>query len=537
MLQVKLKYNAFSSDMTIDIDGRPVPRISRITQCYTQKFEAWCVNICDLIASEVNDKYVLEYIGRSCEARILGQFARDNASCEKFFASVPILSDSVLIRLKKLSSYVQSGLSCERSVRMIHVYTDLQDDAIGQILQKSMPKLSFCNIKVCIHALEELEKHSDLEPAYIIVFDTIYRYSLLHLKKLKTSQAVLIYADDNVNKLEMIDNVFVEHISENNFIMLFEQYLELWTFVDILKTTLGSISLSKDNPMYLQIKALDKQEPVTQVLLPSSIEYGKVEEIIIYTIPSGVLVDNIEYKISDDSVINLTPNGLKAVGEGEAVVEAYIRGRSTKIASKKILCYRRNRIQELQLNAEHIELLVGDKFSFSCTYSPNNADDADSITFSSSNGIIAAISEKNSVKARNPGQCVIYANSEQASASCVVKIYPRLQEIKLNVHSIDTEVKRVVKIFALRIPDDATLQQLKYRVSPSSLGRYEPSAKGFYAEKIGKGELIISTQDGSVSKRIPINVKSEREEQKLNIKVIIAIVVSIVALLYLLLKG
>ena len=82
---------------------------------------------------------------------------------------------------------------------------------------------------------------------------------------------------------------------------------------------------------------------------------------------------------------------------------------------------------------------------------------------------------------------------------------------------IDREVKRVVKIFALRIPGDATLQQLKYRVSPSSLGRYEPSAKGFYAEKIGKGELIISTQDGSVSKRIPINVKSEREEQKLNI--------------------
>lgn len=519
--------------MLVYVNDRPVPRVSRITQSASQPFEIWCTNICQLIQQQINGEYELIYTGRSCEARLLGQIARNYPYCKSFRANAPIFSDTALIRLRKLSNYVQSGLSCGQLSASIHIYTDIPslDDYL------ITPRLAFCRIRIILHELKDLASHSPSEPAYIILSDKNSSDSI-HLSSLKISRGVILHADGKQCALNIRDGLFEEHFSLQNCITILGSYLELWTFTDILKCALETVRINESSHMYLRVKALDKQEPITQVVLPESIEYGEIEKIKIYTIPEGAIPEEVHYRISDESVISLVKDGLKAEGIGEAVVQAYIPGRNTLATQRKISCYKRNRITSLKLSHKSIDMLEGSEFLLTFTYSPNDADDVDSVQISSSNEKIAYATNRNIIKARHEGKCVIHVTSKKVSVQCVITVYPKLLKLNINIHSIDTITGNVIKFQISRYPKTATLQKLIYTVSPSSLGRYELGANGFYASGEGIGKLTVSAQDdNSVSVSIPVTVRPQNNSEGLSGKIIAGIIVGIIIILYILLKG
>lgn len=534
-MKVQLSYGAFTQTMSIHIDDQPLSHVSRLTKYQSRPFETWCEEICDAIADEVNGKYDLSYMGRSCEARILGQFARSNVHCGNFISETPPLPESAAIRLKRLSSFVQSGLKCQRFSSNIYLYTDGNPDEINSIISKGVPKLSFCRIRLQVHTLDDLANHPADIPAYILLVND-FAISNLPLAVLQTSRVAIICADNRFVPLRMINGFFEEHIPLQNCLTILDQYFELWSYADVLAEAIKEITISENDPSYLQVLALDKQEPMTQVVLPSSIEYGETEPIKIRTIPTGFNAEDIGYRISDETVIQHTPQGLKAVGVGEAVVEAYKAGQSVKVASQRITCYRRNRIQSISIKTPQIEMLVGDRYSLLYDYEPSDADDANKIRIVSSNGTIVAPDGGGFIRARAPGNCTISVQAERSSAPCSVRVYPRVSKIIPSVQSIETAVGEVVKLNAECSPAGATLQKIVYSVSPPSLGRYDSGVKGFYAQNPGNGELIVSTQDGSVKKTIPVCVKPARKPVTMNWK-LIAIAVATIIILYFILKG
>ena len=536
-MQVKLSYNAFCDDMSVYVDDRPVAKVSRLARCMMQPFAVWCREICSLIYDEVNGHYDLLYTGRSCEARLLGQLARTFPYCSSFEVVPPVLPDTALLRLKKLSSYVQSGLSCGRMNAEVHIYTDIPDnEAFCSMLRESMPKFAFCRVHVSVHALSDFRAHPAAEPAYIILALGTAAESL-EIASLRTDKGVILHADGRQAALTIRDGFFEEHFSPQNCIFMLGSYLELWTLTDILRKALQSVSVNENSPMYLRVQALDKLEPVTQVVLPSSIEYGETATVRVYTIPEGAEPEDIHYRISDTSVISFSGGKLKAEGVGEAVVEAYVSGKNSPAAAKKILCYSRNRIQTLILNAERVDLLEGSEVRLTFSYSPDDADDVDSIRLSSSNALVATVGGKYTIKARRAGHCVIYANAEKASASCKVNVYPRLQRLAVDISSIEATAGDVIKFRVSKFPTTATLQKLIYSVYPSYLGRYEPGVKGFYATQEGNGHLTISAQDdNSVSVSVPVHVKPEEKTHDASFWTTAAIVTAVVFILYAILK-
>lgn len=534
-MKVQLRYGAFTRTMSVHIDDQPLSHVSRLTKYQSRPFETWCGEICDAIAEEVNGKYSLSYMGRSCEARILGQFARGNANCESFISEAPPLPESATVRLKRLSSLVQSGLNCRRFSSYINLYTDGNVNEINNIISKGVPKLSFCRIRVQVRTIADLPAHQSDMPAYILLINDC-NISNLPLAVLRTQRVAIICADDKVVPLRMPNGCFEEHISLQNCLTILDQYFELWSYADILEEAITGIIINENDPTFLQVLALDKQEPMTQVILPNSIEYGEVAPIIIRIIPNGANADDISCRVSDETVVQYTPQGLKAVGVGEVVVEAYKAGRSVKVASQRITCYRRNRIQSISVKSPQIEMLVGDRYALSYDFEPTDADDANKIRFVSSNGTVAAPDGGLFIRARAPGNCTISVQSERASSSCQVHVYPRVTEILPSVKSIEAMVGEVVKLNAERSPEGATLQKITYSVSPPSLGRYDPGVKGFYAQNPGSGELIISTQDGSVKANIPVTVKPAKKPVKISWKPIAIAVVAII-IIYFILKG
>ena len=529
-MKVQLRYAAFAHSSIIMIDDQPLPIVSHLARFQGTPFENWCGWIVPAIAEEVNGKYALEYVGRPCEARILGQFARSDSNCTSFSAKNPVLPESAQVRLKKLSTLVQSGLDCPKINHTIYIYTDRYAHLVEEL---TIPKLSFCRIRVQVNPLVSIADHPADESAYVIVDDETI-IGKLPVPISKMNRMLIEIIDPKPAPISVKDGTFIEHIPEGNASSLLDQYLELWAYADLLIKTLKKISIDEHHSMFLQVLALNKQEPVTQVRLPTSVEFGTSEPIKMRSIPSGTPSNDIAYRISDESVIKLEGNSLKAVGVGEVVVEAYRAGQNTKIASQKITCYRRNRVTSMTMSPAQKDIVVGQVFSVSYDYFPKEADDASQIKLSSSNGLVAVVESGLRVRGRSPGTCTIYAKSEQASANCTVNVYPKLEQLLLSIEKNVILVGESSKVKVERNPPAATLEKLKYSVSPSNVGRYEPGVSGFFAETPGNAELIVSTEDNKVVQKIPVTVKAP--PNKVSWKAIIGVVIALI-ILYLLIKG
>ncbi|MFS6555664.1 hypothetical protein VPJ68_09370, partial [Parabacteroides distasonis] len=134
---------------------------------------------------------------------------------------------------------------------------------------------------------------------------------------------------------------YLEETTKPDLSAVIREYLELGFFVDILRRALAAIQIDGSHPQFPEISALDKVEPETMAILPQSIEYGQSLPVTLKTIPEGYPVKPVIYRISNDSIIQIKDNRITAVGTGETVVEVYQAGQSVRIASAKIVAYRR----------------------------------------------------------------------------------------------------------------------------------------------------------------------------------------------------
>lgn len=532
-MKVQMSIASFVPSLRIILDGEPVPRISRLSQYQALPFEQWCGSILQAIRDEVNGRFSLEVTGRNCETRIFGQLARQFPDCEGFVSHLPEIGDSALTRIRRLSGFVQSGLACPRFNKIVHIFSS-QGEAVADFLPH-LPKLSYCRLRWQIHPLDELDNYASSDPAFLILSGREASSVIDEMPRRGLRAAVLIN-DGLQTPIAVRGTCFIEHVAPERCPAVLESYMELWVYADILREALKSIHIDENHPMYLEVQALDKQEAVTVVRLPRSIELGRTEPIRLSSIPSGASIGNIQYRISDESVIRLDRDGLTAVGTGEAVVEAYIPGQWQKLASQKVTCYRRNRATVVTVTPSSAQIVVGQSLPLTLGFDPPDADDIDRVRLKSTNGLVATVQGQTTVRGRSPGSCSIVAATEQASACCNIEVFDRLEGLSLTVRDNVLRVGEVTPITLKRIPDGATLEKVSFRVEPADVGRYDHGMKGFYATKEGSCELIASAGNGKICSRVQITVKKEKSDGGSGFKKWIIIAAAIALLIFLLFR-
>lgn len=500
MTDVTIVYNAFLNAMKIHIDGRPIPPISRLTKFQTMPFEHWCSEIFPAIAEEVNDRFTVTYMGRPCESHILSSFVASCSFCASYVNRQPDIPDSALTRLKKLSSLCQSGVSCEKFSTAVHVYTDMDVDQISDLVRSSLPKLAYCRIIPKVHTMADVMAHPDDSPFFVICNAGT---AISGMKARKS--CVLMVGRENGNA-SCKNGIFSEKVHPDMLAGMLKSYLELLLYPYVLNRALASVKVPESSPLYPSVSILDKTEPQTLVTLPNSIELGEVAEVRVRTIPEGAKTVELMYRISDESVITRSGNGLKAVGTGEAVVEVYVAGQTVKLCSGKITAHRRNRIQSIKIQQNSVEMRVGDKCTLSYTYTPTDADNVSSVKLVSSDGTVAASEHGMTFYARKEGTCRMYVQAEKVSACTLVTVYPRLENLKLELENERMRVGDIVPLKVTRVPENAKLEKLSFRVEPSSLGIYDTATHSFYAKGTGKGTITVSDKSGTVKASCGITV-------------------------------
>lgn len=503
MVPVTISYNVYLDTMTIHIDGCPIPPISHLTRFQTMPFEKWCPDIFQAIAEEVNDQFSLLYIGRPCESRILGQFMATTSSCSFYSNQQPSISGNALTRLKKLSSLCQSGLLCDRFTVPLHIYTDMPETALQSIIGSHIPKLAYCRIAVKQHPLHEASRHNEALPAFVLTAGSPPAVRLPH-------GGCVLCVSDHPSAAACRDGCFTESVPGAEISARFAEYLELLYLPHVLRKAVKSIHIADHSPFFPSVTVLDKTEPQTLVTLPASVEYGQTVPVKVQTVPAGSAPANLIYRISDESVVQMTPEGIKGVGTGEAVVEVYINGQATKICSGKVVSYRRNRIRNLRIKQGDLQVWVGDRVRLDYSFEPTDADNESSIRLISSDGTVAAPEHGTTFVARTVGSCRMIMQAEKVSAEIHVQVFPRLEGLTLDVQAENLSVGAIAPVKITRTPETATLDKLVYTVSPPSLGIYDPGTRSFCAREAGSGTLTVSNQAGTVKAVRNISVKNAK---------------------------
>jgi hypothetical protein len=97
--------------------------------------------------------------------------------------------------------------------------------------------------------------------------------------------------------------------------------------------------------------------------------------------------------------------------------------------------------------------------------------------------------------------------ADQVTADVNVRVYPRLEGLKLELSTTKMRTGDLVPVRVTRIPEDATLDKLSYTVSPEGLGTYDVSTHNFCPRSTGTGTFTVSARGGSVKASCPIEIK------------------------------
>ena len=525
-MDIRLAYQPYTQQMSIFLDDRPISMVSALSRYQTLPFASWYADILPALAFEVNDSFQLTFVGRSCEYRLLQKLLPSQRSCLGIRHEKHPISDSALMRIKKLSRLVVNGISCSKFNYPLEVYTDIPVAEAEEIVRGCLPRLSFCRLNVSIHNLQELDgsrqKHTSIA--------LLSRDGEGQLRASAEQTCGVVAAWDGIDCC--MDEAVVLYAAQEDFGPCLDALLELVYWPQLLNKALARISVPQESPSFPEVFALDKTEPQCIVTLPKSIELGQSVPVQVSTIPKCGYTPNITCRVSNDTVISYGDGCLTAVGTGEAIVEVYESGKIVPLHTASVTAFRRNRISKIQMKPTRISMCVGEnaKIKYSCI--PADADNLGALRLLSDEGTVVGVTDQEHVVARRPGNCCLFYEAEKVQSNvCEVTVFPRLEKLKISMEKELLEINSMTPVTIRRTPADAKLDKLMVTVEPPELGTYDVGSGQFFARIPGSGRLIVTSDRCNVTDSVPFHIP----EPKKNRTKPILIVVGIIAL-FLLLK-
>ena len=153
-----------------------------------------------------------------------------------------------------------------------------------------------------------------------------------------------------------------------------------------------------------------------------NLETGQSETITATITPDNATDKTIKWSTNDSSIATVSDGKITAIGAGTATITATSSdGNKTATCIVKVTAPIIE-VTKVALNKKEVTLTVGETIQLTATITPTNASDK-SVTWKSSNGSVASVSEKGLVKALKAGNSnVTVKTANGKTATCQVKV-------------------------------------------------------------------------------------------------------------------
>lgn len=246
-----------------------------------------------------------------------------------------------------------------------------------------------------------------------------------------------------------------------------------------------------------------------------SLTEGDTHTLTASVSPDDATDRSVEWTSSDETVATVSPDGeVKAISAGEATITATANDGSETQASCTVRVVRRIIPPTgVTLDATELKLTEGDTRTLTATVGPEDATDK-SVTWSSSDNAIAAVSADGVLTALAPGEATVSATANGADgiiATCRVKVSRLIipvSEVTLTADATECTVGDDLRLSLAFGPDNATDPQVAWSVSdPTLVEMTEPGVFRLLAPGEVTITVTVTTPDG-VKKSASVVIKT-----------------------------
>ena len=233
-----------------------------------------------------------------------------------------------------------------------------------------------------------------------------------------------------------------------------------------------------------------KDESAAKMQLTASVE------------PENAYVRTVTWESSDETVATVDEKGnIQAIAPGSATItvtsdDEPAKGKGAMTASCKVNVCRA--VNEIRLNKSTLVMDKGRKETLSADVLPEDAT-IKTVSWSSSNPDVIAITSKGAMTAKACGSAVIRCEATDGSAvyaECGITVIQMVTKLKPNAAKVGVTKGATYLLAVTRTPEDATNKQLKWSSSNERVATVDAHGK-VSALSIGLTTITAKTTDGS----------------------------------------
>ena len=330
---------------------------------------------------------------------------------------------------------------------------------------------------------------------------------------------VSVLPDDATNKTVSwtTDNAEVVQVADDGTL----------TAVSQGKATVKVVSEDGGKTASCEVSVIAKTVPVSSVEVSSEtleLVTGGKASLTAEVLPEDASDKTVSWSSSDENVATVSEDGtVTALSAGEAVITVTTSDGGKTSSCKVTVSEKRISVEGVSVEPESLSLTVGEKAQVTASVTPEDASDK-TVTWSSNDKNIAAVSEDGTVTALSVGKAIVTATTKdgEKTASCSVTIVAKtisVTGIDVTPGSLTLEIGKTSYLSAVVSPDDATNKRVTWTSSNKSVATVSSSGL-VTAVSAGKTTIKATTQDGGYQASCSVTVPSSASFSGLTLEVI-----------------
>jgi len=422
-------YKGSKGENTFNWDGVSFKRDNPINNFRYRQVISWADEICDELYSQIGDSYEVEISAEQFETRMLKQLFSQDENCSAIKAIPFENSVSPAERFERLSEIlVNNG---EESRKDEYALTVCSNIPINTVKYKDFWTTSF-----------------EPDDADIVVFsDPINESSILKLK----SNTIAFIIDDKESIECIKGNRYAWHIQADKLESVLEEAIESLAVVPCIRIMIARIreicSSLPEEVRWLFYKYSETQIRVEVADVPNLLVGGKPYQPKYKFLGDKKLEESIQLFSSNNNVVVIEGNTLKAVGEGKSEITFSRNGAAIK--KQQVKTYLDRSVKSIELIPEQFEMGTG--FSQKVEVIADG-DNRHTLKLFVSDPAIATIDQGGLLTAHKAGTIEIIGRTDNGVEGSVrVKILPVIESIKISPDRISVYSDESLPILTLKI--------------------------------------------------------------------------------------
>ncbi len=430
-----ITYSCYTRKMTVLLNGKEtLSRNSAILQYMNEPFYRWCSALPELLYRELGEDYRVVYTGRQEEAEILRTIFSRYPHClaletRDFELQKPL--QERMIALSRLMKEKNLPRLPQRIISAVFAGSKKNLEKWKPLLQELDVKNQYCS--VAIHTAEWAELSGTDRDVVVFALCATEEEQEEVLERLNgRGYAFLLTETGSAGFQSVTGHSFIYGITEKDFFPVIFDCLLLFPLAECFAQYASDLRRSvREAQTGRKLEALLAVKPCIYVKAPERIEVGTSEPFTIETEPEGVKLPGLTFEYQLPGIVTCNEQRIFGEKAGKTKVRVFEKGSAEPLCELSFEVYTRNRIRELLLSDYSKAIGVGDILRLTCSWQPEDADNADSLQWYSDQEKVAIVTASGNVKALSLGRCRIYCAAEKVSAFCSVEVKPYLTGFSL----------------------------------------------------------------------------------------------------------